>query len=151
MSRDRAVDALDRLVELRELEVERLSTDVERKRESRDRYRRNLQRLQELADGAGASSVPRQEGRAFSPALSLNCGGYKQAVMTMMDQHRVDLTLHEADMALAQENLLRAARRQEALDLALQQKLTKVREGERRHERKTEDGVAGQMWWRVHR
>ncbi len=151
MSQKDSVRALDMLVGLRELEVEQLSTDLSRKREARDRYARNISRLQELADGAGASGVLQSGSPGFSPALSLNCGGYKQSVLQMMEEHKVDLTLHEADMVMSQKALTEAVVRNEALDLALRQKLERIRRGERRHEAKQEDRVAEQMWWRVHR
>jgi outer membrane protein TolC len=61
----------------------------------RERYQKNLERLTGLYTDSGPSG-------ALPLALSVNCGNFKQAVMQMADQHRTDLHLHEANMAISQ-------------------------------------------------
>src|ERR1700761_201688 len=89
---------LSTLVALRNTEVERLQSEMAEKTSVRDRYQKNLDRLTGLYVNSGASGT-------LPLALAGNCGDYKQAVMRMADSHRLDLNLHEADMAGSQQPL----------------------------------------------
>jgi flagellar export protein FliJ len=152
MSRDDTTQ-LALLVGLREREVDRLSASVAGKQALRERYERNLARLERLSSDCGPSSAtgPVPQPAAFAAALSLNRGGYKQAVMKMADTHRVDLGLHEADMAVTQRSLTEAARRHEALDLVLRRKEARIRQNRARREQRRQDETAAQMWWLRHK
>lgn len=133
--------SLERLVDLREREVDRLTADMAAKTALRERYRNNVERLESLYRSVGATG-------AWSPALSLNCAQYKQSVMQLADAHREDLTLHEADMAVAQQMLMAAARKHEALSHVLEQRQNQVRHTQTVHEQKRQDEVATQTWFR---
>ena len=139
MKRTDQIKSLDTLVDLRSIEVDKLQTELARQEATRARYQANLARLTSLAEGSGAS------GR-LSPALALNCGHYKQAVFALVDNHRTDLQLHEANMAVSQRNLNAAWTRRELLGKVLdQQQVLHSREQERAA-RKREDEIATQSW-----
>lgn len=144
------IKQLGQLVDMRDREVDRLSADLAQQRATQQRYLDNLARLTQLRDGNGASGSQAHpaDKRMLSPALSLNIGGYKQAVMKMADAHRVDLSLHEADMALTQRRVADAARRHEALDQVLARQRQKLRRIEGVRDQKRQDDLAAQQWLR---
>jgi flagellar export protein FliJ len=139
MSRQDTIDSLDTLVRLRSTEVERLQADLARQEATRVRYQANLERLSSLAEGSGASG-------ALAPALALNCGQYKQAVLAMADAHRADLHLHEANMAVSQRSLSAAWTRRELLGKVLEQQQAAASREQERATRKHEDEIATQSW-----
>jgi flagellar export protein FliJ len=139
MNRADTIDSLGTLVRLRSSEVERLQAELARQEATRARYQANLDKLAALADGSGASG-------ALAPALALNCGQYKQAVLAMADAHRTDLHLHEANMAVAQRNLTAAWTRRELLGKVLEQHEDAAGREQDRAERKREDEIATQSW-----
>lgn len=140
MSERQRLRSLGRLVDLQSREVDRLSADVAEKRATRERYLRNLSRLQNLCDSHGPTGG--------SPVLALNRAGYKQAMLKMVATHRVDLSLHESQLALSQRELIDAARRHEALDQVLQREHANVRQVTQVREQKQQDELASQVWWR---
>jgi len=155
VSRSPRIKSLGQLVDLRERELDRLGADMASRRATRERYIGNLARLEKLCQSSGASGAPTPGARGkanerapFSPHVSLNCGSYKQAVMKMADAHRVDLSLHEADMAVAKRVLLEAARRHEALDQELTRQREGVRKSQNAREQKRQDDLALQVWRR---
>ncbi|MCW7536522.1 flagellar export protein FliJ [Aquabacterium sp. A7-Y] len=139
-----SVSSLSRLVDLREREVDRLSAEVAAKHAVSERYRRNLERMDALCQGSGATAV-------LPPALSLNCGNYKQAVIGMSQLHRQDLALHEADMAVTQRALTAAARKHEVFSQLLVRRQDEQRRVVEREEQKRQDEMATQVWWRSQR
>ena len=132
---------LTTLVALRNTEVERLQTEMAEKASLRERYQKNLDRLTGLYVNSGASGQ-------LHPALAGNCGDYKQAVMVMADNHRVDLYLHEADMAVSQQALNAAWARREVLGKVLDKQHKVVQKEQHSKERKQHDELATQAWWR---
>jgi flagellar export protein FliJ len=141
MSRQDTIDSLDTLVRLRSTEVERLQADLARQQATRARYQANLERLSSLAAGSGASGA-----LAPAPALALNCGQYKQAVLAMADAHRADLHLHEANMAVSQRSLSAAWTGRELLGKVLEQQQAAASREQERAQRKREDEIATQSW-----
>jgi len=139
MSLKNTIDSLGTLVHLRGLEVDRLQADMAAQRATSARYRDNLARLDGLAQGSGPSG-------ALPLALALNCGQYKQAVMQMADTHRTDLSLHEANMALAQRALTSAWSKRELLGQVLEQKQDAADLAQQRVDRKRQDDLATQAW-----
>jgi flagellar export protein FliJ len=133
------IDSLGTLVQLRSTEVERLQADLASQEATRARYARNLDRLHALTTGSGASG-------ALPPALALNCGAYKQNVMAMADSHKVDLQLHEANMAVSQRKLTDAWTRRELLGKVLEQHQGAYARELERATRKREDDIATQSW-----
>jgi flagellar export protein FliJ len=132
---------LTTLVALRNTEVERLQTEMAEKTNTRERYQKNLERLTSLYTNSGASGN-------LHPALAGNCGDYKQAVMAMADSHRLDLHMHEADMAVSQQALNKAWAKREVMDMVLT-KEQKVFDKEKNvKERKQHDELATQVWLR---
>lgn len=132
---------LSTLVALRNTEVERLQTEMAEKTSLRERYQKNLERLTGLYTNSGASGN-------LPLALAGNCGDYKQAVMQMADNHRLDLHMHEADMAVAQQALNAAWARREVLDKVLGKQQQAVRQQHAAKERKQHDELATQLWFR---
>jgi flagellar export protein FliJ len=132
---------LSTLVDLRSNEVTRLQTEMAAKETVRERYQKNLERLTGLYQNSGASGKRPM-------ALASNCGDYKQAVMQMADNHRLDLSMHEADMAVSQRALTAAYVKREVLDQVLQQKQAAAVHQERAQERKQHDELATQLWLR---
>jgi flagellar export protein FliJ len=139
MNRTDQIQSLDTLVELRSMEVDKLQTELARQQATRARYQANLARLTSLAESSGAS------GR-LAPALALNCGHYKQAVFALADNHRTDLQLHEANMAVSQRNLNAAWTRRELLGKVLEQQQDALAREQERAARKREDEIATQSW-----
>jgi flagellar export protein FliJ len=139
MKRTDQIKSLDTLVDLRSIEVDKLQTELARQEATRARYQANLARLTSLAEGSGAS------GR-LAPALALNCGHYKQAVFALADNHRTDLQLHEANMAVSQRNLNAAWTRRELLGKVLEQQQVLLSREQERAARKREDEIATQSW-----
>ena len=132
---------LTTLVALRHTEVERLQTEMAEKASVRDRYQRNLERLTSLYTNSGPSGN-------LHPALAGNCGDYKQAVMAMADSHRLDLHMHEADMAVSQQALNAAWAKREVLGKVLDKQQKVVLKEQNAKERKQHDDLATQLWLR---
>lgn len=132
---------LSTLVDLRTTELEKLQSELAAKQSVRDRYQKNLERLTGLYQNSGAS------GR-LPMALASNCGDYKQAVMQMADSHRLDLSMHEADMAVSQRAVNAAYAKRQVLGQVLQKKQQAVVHEERQLERKQDDELATQLWLR---
>jgi len=135
------IRSLSTLVELRSTEVERLQTEMASKESVRERYQKNLDRLTGLYKASGASGN-------LPLALASNCGDYKQAVMQMVDSHRLDLTMHEADMAVSQRALTAAFVKREILGQVLQKEQKALAHQEQSKERKRQDELATQLWLR---
>jgi flagellar export protein FliJ len=144
MKRTDQIKSLDTLVDLRSIEVDKLQTELARQEATRARYQANLARLTSLAEGSGASGKG-AAGR-LAPALALNCGHYKQAVFALADNHRTDLQLHEANMAVSQRNLNAAWTRRELLGKVLEQQQVLHSREQERAARKREDEIATQSW-----
>lgn len=139
------IASLGTLVRLRSSEVDRLQADMAKQESTRTRYQTSVTRLTDLAEGSGASGQPVQ-GLALSPALAVNCGDYKQAVFALADNHRTDLHLHEANMAVSQRNLSAAWTRRELLGKVLDQQQTAYAREQDRAQRKRDDDIATQSW-----
>lgn len=139
MSRQASIDSLGLLVRVRAVEVESKQAELARQEAVRGRYRANLERLDALLAGSGASG-------ALAPALALNCGQYKQAVTALADSHRADLHLHEANMQLAQRALAEAWTRHEVLGAVLARQQDAAGRERERALRKREDDTATQAW-----
>jgi flagellar export protein FliJ len=139
MKRTDQIKSLDTLVDLRSIEVDKLQTELARQEATRARYQANLARMTSLLESSGAS------GR-LAPALALNCGHFKQAVFALADNHRTDLQLHEANMAVSQRNLNAAWTRRELLGKVLEQQQVLLSREQERAARKREDEIATQSW-----
>ena len=135
------IRSLSTLVNLRTTEVERLQTEMATKESVRERYQKNLDRLTGLYKNSGASGN-------LPLALASNCGDYKQAVMQMVDSHKLDLTMHEADMAVSQRALNAAYVKREILGQVLQKEQKALASQEQAKERKRQDELATQLWLR---
>lgn len=133
------IDSLDTLVRLRSTKVEKLQADLAAQQATKARYQANLARLDSLATGSGASG-------ALPLALALNCGQYKLAVIALADNHRTDLSLHEATMAVSQRALNDAWSERQLLGQVLEQKKGVAELARNRVERKREDDLATQSW-----
>jgi len=147
MTKASTIDSLGTLVRLRSTEVERLEADLARQEATRARYQTSVERLTALAVGSGPSgqSASRATG-ALSPALAVNCGNYKQAVFALADNHRTDLHLHEANMAVSQRNLAQAWTRRELLGKVLAGHEAAFAREQDRARRKRDDDIATQSW-----
>lgn len=132
---------LTTLVALRDTELERLQSEMAEKTSVRDRYQKNLERLTSLYTSPGATGN-------LPLALASNLGDYKQAVMQMAENHRLDLSMHEADMAIAQQALNQARLKREALGKVLSKQQKAVLQQQSVLERKQQDELATQLWMR---
>ena len=141
MSDAHTIRNLTTLVGLRSTEVERLQGEMAAQTAVRERYQKNLERLTGLYTDSGPSG-------ALPLALSINCGNFKQAVMQMADQHRTDLHLHEANMAVSQRALNTAWAKREVLGQVLTQKQKHVANEQQRVDAKRQDELATQFWLR---
>lgn len=141
MNNAHTIRNLTTLVGLRSTEVERLQTDMAEQTAVRERYRKNLERLTGLYTDSGPSG-------ALHLALSVNCGDFKQSVMQMAQQHKTDLHLHEANMAVSQRALNAAWAKREVLDQVLTQQHKIVATEQRKMDAKRQDELATQLWLR---
>jgi len=69
-------------------------------------------------------------------------------VMQMADNHRLDLNLHEADMAVSQRQLTAAWVKREALGKVLDKQQNVLLQEQNSLERKRHDELATQLWFR---
>jgi flagellar export protein FliJ len=136
--------SLSTLVDLRGREVDRLAATMAEKQAVRDRYQKNLDRLERLCAGSSGDTRP----GALSPMLSMNHAGYKQTVLAMVDTHRQDLALHEADMVVTQRALNTASLKREVLGQVLDEQSARIRQARDRQEQKRTDDMATQAWAR---
>ncbi|POZ63472.1 flagellar export protein FliJ, partial [Chromobacterium alticapitis] len=102
-----AIRQFDLLLTLRRRDGEKLETELAAKRRLQERYRRNIERLEQLSAASGASAS------AGHPALALNCAGYKSHLNGLMQSQRQDLRLAEADAEISRGRLEAARRREE--------------------------------------
>ncbi len=132
------------LVEVRSTEVERLESEAAAKASVCARYQDSVERLAGLYEASGASG-------ALAPALALNCGDYKQAVLQLVDTHRTDLSLHEADLAHTRGALQAAWAKREALGQVLSKTQDEAAAERERRARLQQDELATQLWLRGRR
>lgn len=135
------IQNLTSLVALRNIELEKLQSAQAAKVATAERYKKNLERLHSLAVNSGASG-------SLPIALAANCGDYKQAVLAMADSHRLDLTMHEADMAVSQRALNQAYVKCEVLGQVLEKNEKALASKGAVQERKVHDDLATQVWLR---
>ncbi|AAQ60664.1 flagellar export protein FliJ [Chromobacterium violaceum] len=133
---------LDLLLRLRERDGERLETELAAKRRLQERYRRNIERLDQLSAASGPSAA------AGHPALALNCAGYKRHLLDLRQSQQQDLQLAQADAEVSQSRLQDARRREEQVKLLREEKLLEWRTAQSRAEQKRTDEAAGQAWMR---
>lgn len=138
------IRSLSTLVDMRSNEVDKLQTEMAAKESVRERYRKTLDKLTDLYQSSGAS------GR-LPMALAINCGDYKQGVMAMADSQRLDLHMHEADMAVSQRALTAAYVKREVLGQVLERHQDAAATAQRAQERKRHDELATQLWYRGHK
>lgn len=150
MSTKTAIRQLDRVLDLRRRDVDRIGVQMAEQERLRQRYQRNLETLEQLYSDTGATGSQKQldGARTLSAALASNCAGYKQSVMQMAEAHRVDLALHESDMSNTRRALLEATRRREALDGVVEARREGLRRAGQRREQKGQDELASQQWTR---
>jgi flagellar export protein FliJ len=144
MTKKTTIASLGTLVQLRSTQVERLQAELAGQEATRVRYQNNLDRLATLTHSSGASGAALGTGRSL--ALALNCGAYKQGVMALADSHRLDLRLHEANMAVAQRRVHEAWTRRELLGKVLERARDTQAQEQERGTRKREDEIATQSW-----
>jgi len=150
MSERHRVTRMGRLLELRKREVEALSAQMSSERVLKKRYLDNLARLEQLCSRSGASGAQTHTERSrgmFTP-LSLNCAGYKQAVLEMAAVHRLDLSLHEAQMASTQQRMGAAARRHASLEQLLARRRRSFGRQQLKQDQRRQDELATQVWLR---
>jgi len=138
------IASLGTLVQLRSTQVERLQAELAGHEATRVRYQNNLDRLSMLTTSSGASGAAL--GLAPALALALNCGAYKQGVLALADSHRVDLQLHEANMAVAQRRVHEAWAKRELLGKVLERARGAQAQEQERATKKREDDIATQSW-----
>ncbi|WP_051293542.1 flagellar export protein FliJ [Pseudoduganella violaceinigra] len=138
------IRSLSTLVDMRSNEVDKLQTEMAAKENVRERYKKTLDRLTDLYQSSGAS------GR-LPMALALNCGDYKQGVMALADHQRLNLHMHEADMAVSQRALTAAYVKREVLGQVLERHQHAAVTAQHSQERKRHDELATQLWYRGHK
>lgn len=135
------LDNMARLLELRQREVDRRLAEVADKQALGERYRRNLEQLDALCRQPGGRG-------ATHPGIAMNSANYKLGVLQMAQNHREELALHEADLAVARQQLADASRRHEALRQLLERERRGVRQAEHTREQKSQDEIAILAWQR---
>jgi flagellar export protein FliJ len=138
------IRSLSTLVDMRSNEVDRLQSEVAAKESVRERYKKTLDRLTDLYQSSGPSGK-------LPMALAMNCGDYKQGVMAMADSQRLNLHMHEADMAVSQRALTAAYVKREVLGQVLERHQDAAATAQRAQERKRHDELATQLWYRGHK
>lgn len=138
------IRSLSTLVDMRSNEVDRLQSEMAAKESVRDRYQKTLDKLTDLYQSSGPSGK-------LPMALAMNCGDYKQGVMAMADSQRLNLHMHEADMAVSQRALTAAYVKREVLGQVLERHQDAAATAQRAQERKRHDELATQLWYRGHK
>ena len=138
------IRSLSTLVDMRSNEVDRLQSEMAVKESVRERYKKTLDKLTDLYQSSGPS------GR-LPMALAMNCGDYKQGLMAMADSQRLNLHMHEADMAVSQRALAAAYVKREVLGQVLERHQDAAATAQRAQERKRHDELATQLWYRGHK
>lgn len=133
--------SLQRLMGLRERELERRQAQLAAKEQLRARYVSTVERLEQLNAQIGPTG-------AAIPSLAANSAVYKQAVLQWAEQQRQDLALHEADMAVQRQQMLTVARQQQAFGQLLSRVDARLAGEAQRREQKGQDDLAGQVWLR---
>jgi flagellar export protein FliJ len=144
MNAERTIVSLSRLVELRARERDRLGVELADKEALRARYRRNLQRMDELMTGLGQSGTT-------NLALSVNCGDVKASLLDTIHAHRNDLGRHEAEIEATRRALASASLRHEALERSLLRKRHALAVAGEKRDQKRQDQLASQAWHRTRR
>ncbi|UTH73149.1 flagellar export protein FliJ [Chromobacterium sp. IIBBL 290-4] len=139
---NQAIDQLNLLLQLRERDGEKLEAELAAKRRLQERYRRNIERLDELSSASGAS------GAAPHPALALNCADYKRHLQGLRQSQQQDMQLAAADAEISRQRLQTARCREEQARRLRDEKLAEWRETAARGEQKRSDEAAGQVWLR---
>jgi flagellar export protein FliJ len=129
------------LVQLRSTEVERLEGEVAAKAALCARFQHSIDRLAGLHAASGSSG-------ALPLALSNNCGDYKQSVLQLLATHRIDLSLHESDLAHTRRALHAAWAKREALGKVLVNTQDAQQAERERLGQRQQDEVATQLWMR---
>lgn len=132
---------LNRLLDVREQEVERLQAEFAAKEALRRRYRAALERLDNLFASSGASGN-------LPPALALNCGEYKQSVLQLSTDHRQIMAQHDAETSRTCHALRQASQRHKALSQVAERQQAALRMLGARKEQKHQDDAATQVWLR---
>ena len=145
-SKNNTIASLGTLVQLRSTQVERLQAELAGHEATRVRYQNNLNRLSMLTASSGASGAALGLAPGLALALALNCGAYKQGVLALADSHRVDLQLHEANMAVAQRRVHEAWAKRELLGKVLERARGAQAQEQERATKKREDDIATQSW-----
>ena len=143
MSIERTVDSLARLVELRQVEVDRLGGELAGMQALRRRYQDNLERMEGLLATAVDPAHP-------CPVLYSNSAHYKTLLVDMIVDHRRELAGHEACMEQGRQALLRATLKHRRLDDALKDKRHALQGQRHAREQKRQDQLAAQAWCRTH-
>lgn len=143
-STQHTIRSLSTLIDLRSNEVDKLQSEMAAKESVRDRYQKTLDKLTDLYESSGPSGK-------LPMALALNCGDYKQGVMAMADSQRLNLHMHEADMAVSQRALTAAYVKREVLDKVRERHQDAATTAQRAQERKRHDELATQLWFRGHK
>lgn len=141
MSNKAKLRGLDTLLTLRQRETDRLTSEISHQRTLQERFKNNIVRLENLYADSGY-------GGNFNPALSTNCGDYKQAVLQLANAQRQDLALHEKDMEITHHAFIKATRKREALSHVLAIQTNKMRREKNAIDQKRQDEIATQLWLR---
>lgn len=141
MSIERSVASMTRLITLRARDVERLTVELASQQAMRERYVRNLERMEDLLASIDI------HGNTHA-ALSLNGAQYKGALIDLIATHRNDLVRHDAGMRHGRQALASAACKHAGLDHVLQDKRQLLSQAHRQREQKQQDQLAVQAWSR---
>ncbi|QEL55731.1 flagellar export protein FliJ [Chromobacterium paludis] len=137
-----SIRQFDLLLTLRRRDGEKLETELAAKWRLQERYRRNIERLEQLSAASGATAA------AGHPALALNCAGYKSHLSGLAQAQRQDLKLAEADAEISRGRLEAARRREEQVRQLRDEAVSGWRAERSRAEQKRTDEAAGQAWLR---
>ncbi|QAU24298.1 flagellar export protein FliJ [Dyella sp. M7H15-1] len=142
MNTERTVNSLSRLVELRERDVDRLTSELASQQAVRVRYVNNLERMEHLLATAAASDMG-------CPVLSSNSAHYKASLIDLISHHRRDLACHDADIEVSRQALITAALKHRSLGHVLQNKRHALHQQQHTREQKQQDQLATQAWSRA--
>ncbi|GGY04621.1 flagellar export protein FliJ [Paludibacterium paludis] len=127
------------LAQLRGREIEDMEVSLARKEQLGQRYRKNIDTLTRLSQARAPETVA-------DPVLSMNLGQYKGVLLTVMQEQKRDLALHEMDMAADRQVLFAAYRKNQGIHEVLDSEAARHRKAREDREQKRTDEVAGQRW-----
>ena len=133
------INVLNRLAQLRNIQVRHIMGRVSYQQNLCERYRKNIAALARLCEFSTATTTPLQRH---------NQQQYKATLHAMTNLQVRELRLAEQTLSRIQDELQQAVRQEKVLSQAIDEKMRLWQATLASQEQKIQDGLASQVWWR---